>query len=155
MLRLPTAKTPIRATGIAGAWVGFALSLVAAWEGMSTHTYRDSVGVPTICYGVTAVDRPVKMGDTATPDECKQWLAADLPRYDAEAKKCIPAIDSFPPHRHAAIVSFTYNVGQGALCKSTVARQLNAGNVQSGCNALMVYDKGRINGQLTVIKGLH
>lgn len=140
----PTAK---------GAWLGFALTLVAAWEGLYTHTYRDSVGVPTICYGVTAVDRPVHMGDTATSDQCKKWLAEDLPRYDAQVQKCVHI--PLPPHRHAAIVSFTYNVGGGALCKSSVARYLNQGDPRRACDALMAYDKGRIHGTLTVIRGLH
>jgi lysozyme len=151
--------TPVQATGVAGAWLGLALSLTAAWEGMYTHVYRDSVGVPTVCYGMTAADhRPMK---NYTEDECKRFLLADLPKYDAQAKRCIPAIDSFPPHRHAAIVSFTYNVGGGALCKSSVARGLNAGDlhgtVQSprGCDALMLYDKGTINGKRVAIKGLH
>ena len=141
-------KTAAQATG---AWVGLALFLVAAWEGLYTHAYRDSVGVPTICYGVTAVDRPVKMGDRVDKAMCEKWLREDLPRYHAMVKKCIPAIDTFPPHRIAALVSFTYNVGQGNLCKSSVARKLNAGDVQGGCNALLLYDKAKGK----TLKGLH
>lgn len=145
--------TPMRATGVAGAWLGLALSLTGAWEGLYTHPYKDSVGVWTVCYGMTAADkRPIK---NYTEDECKKFLLADLPKYNAEVKRCIPAIDSFPAHRHASIVSFTYNVGGGALCKSSVAHKLNAGDVEGGCNALMLYDKGTIHGQKVVIKGLH
>lgn len=141
--------TPIRATGIAGAWIGLCISLTAAWEGMYTHPYRDSVGVLTVCYGMTASDqRPIK---TYTKDDCTKFLGEDLPKYDAQVKRCIPAIETFPPHRHAAIVSFTYNVGGGALCKSSVARKLNAGDVTGGCNALLLYDRGGHR----VIKGLH
>lgn len=125
----------------AGAWLGLALTLVAGWEGLYTKAYRDPIGVVTICYGVTNHDRPVKMGDKSTPEECKRWLLEDLPRYDAMAKKCIPKLDSFPPHRHAAMVSFVYNVGQGNLCKSSVARHLNAGRVQQGCDALLLWNK--------------
>lgn len=146
-------RTVLQATGAASTWLGLALTLVSAWEGLYTHPYRDSVGILTVCYGMTAADhREIK---SYTADDCKKFLLQDLPKYNAEAKRCIPAIDTFPPHRHAAIVSFTYNVGGGALCKSSVARKLNAGDVKGGCDALMLYDKGTINGQRVVIKGLH
>lgn len=136
--------------GAKGAWVGLALTIVAAWEGLYTHAYRDPIGVVTVCYGVTNADRPVQMGDTYSKEECSEMLKEALPKYNAQAKKCIPDIDNFPPHRHAAIVSFTYNVGQGNLCKSSVARYLNRGDVKRGCDALLLYNKagGR------VLKGL-
>lgn len=137
--------------GPKGAWIALALSLVAGWEGLYTHAYRDPIGVVTVCYGITNSDRPVKMGDKYSAEECKAMLQEALPRYDAQVRKCIPGIDNFPPRRHAALVSFTYNVGQGALCKSSVARHLNAGHVQQGCDALLLYD--RAGGK--VLKGLH
>lgn len=137
--------------GAAGAVVSIcslAAAFVAPWEGLYTHAYKDSVGVPTICYGVTNADRPVKMGDTASKADCEKWLAEDMPRYKAQVDKCVHV--AMPPHRYAAIISFTYNVGGGALCKSSVARKLNAGDVTGGCNALLLYD--RAEGQ--VLRGL-
>lgn len=130
-----------KAPAKAGAWLAICVVAVAGFEGLYTKAYRDPVGVVTICYGVTSHDRSVKMGDKVSPEQCQKWLAEDLPKYDAQAKKCIPKLDSFPPHRHAAIVSFTYNVGQGNLCKSSVARHLNAGRVKQGCDALMAWNK--------------
>jgi lysozyme len=132
---------PPPSAGVKGAWLAIAITAVAAFEGLYTHAYKDVVGVTTICYGVTNADRPVHMGDTATVTECKEMLGEDLQRYNEQVKKCIPSIDSFPPHRHAAIVSFEYNVGQGNLCKSSVARKLNAGDVVGGCNALMAWNR--------------
>lgn len=147
----PGVKPPLTmTTGAKSAWIGLALTLVAGWEGLYTKAYKDPIGVVTICYGVTNHDRSVKMGDQVSKDQCQKWLAEDLPRYDAMAKKCIPNIDSFPPHRHAAIVSFVYNVGQGNLCKSSVARHLTAGRVQQGCDALLQWNKA--GGK--VLKGL-
>jgi lysozyme len=115
------------------------MTIVAGFEGLYTHAYKDSVGVTTICYGVTNYDRPVKMGDTATVAQCKEMLAEDLPRYKKMVDKCIRV--SMPPYRTASMVSFVYNVGQGNLCKSSVARKLNAGDVQGGCDALLLWDK--------------
>ena len=40
-----------------------------------------------------------------------------------------------------AMLSFTYNVGGGALCKSSVARKINAGDLRGGCDALLLYNR--------------
>lgn len=138
-------KVPMKA----GAWLAICLTMVAGFEGLYTHAYKDPVGVVTICFGVTNVDRKVKMGDTATKDECYQMLAEDLPKYNAMVHRVIRV--SMPPHREAAMTSFVYNVGEGNLKKSSVAKELNAGHVQKGCDALKLWDKagGRVLPGLT------
>jgi hypothetical protein len=55
-----------------------------------------------------------------------------------------------PGYRHASIISFTYNVGGGALCKSSVARYINAGEPDKGCDALLLYVKANKH----IIQGL-
>jgi lysozyme len=127
------AKSPVT-------WVVIAVTFVAGWEGFYGHVYRDSVGVPTICYGATAADN-VDLTRTYTKQECQDMLARDLPKYDAMVKRCLTATAyaALPPHRHAAVVSFTYNLGGGALCKSSVARNLNAGKIQDACDAMLAY----------------
>lgn len=137
----PAPRAPVGAPPAKAAWIAIAMVAVAGFEGLYTKAYKDPVGVVTICYGVTNADRPVHMGDKYTPAECKKFLEEDLPKYYAMVRKCIPKIDSFPPHRQAALVSFTYNVGQGNLCKSSVARKLNAGDVRGGCDALLLWNK--------------
>ena len=124
-----------------------AIPLITNFEGMALRPYRDVVGVPTVCVGATAADG-VDLHRSYTKAECEAMLAADLPKYEEQVEKCV--VVPMPPHRHAAILSFTYNVGGSALCRSSVARYLNAGNVTAGCNALLEYDHagGR------VIKGL-
>ena len=129
-------------------WGAIAVTLIAGFEGLYTYAYKDIVGVTTVCYGVTNADRPVKMGDHYTKEECQQMLLEDLPKYDSCVLKAIHV--PMPDHRHAAIDSFTFNVGCAALAKSSVARKLNAGDVKGGCDALLLYNKagGR------VVKGL-
>lgn len=146
---MPALPTWLKPSNAPGPWLGLALTMVAAFEGLYTHAYKDSVGVTTICYGVTNVDRRVRMGDHYTKDECKEFLAEDLPKYKAMVDKCIHV--PMPPHRTAAMVSFTYNVGQGNLCKSSVARYINAGQPLRGCDALMAWNKagGRVLRGLT------
>ncbi len=125
----------------APAWLAIAITIVAAFEGLSTKAYKDPVGVTTICYGITKYDRPVKMGDRYSKEECVQFLKEDLIKYKQMVDRCIKV--ELPPHRTAAMVSFVYNVGQGNLCKSSVARKLNAGDVKGGCDALLLYNKAK------------
>lgn len=129
-------------------WVAIAVTLICAWEGLQQVAWHDRIdpkGVNTVCYGHI---EDVQIGDTYSKVQCQEMLAEDLPRYEAMVNKCIHA--PMPPHRHAAIISFTYNVGGGALCRSSVALFLNEEKVQQGCDALLLYN--RANGK--VIEGL-
>ncbi len=131
-----------------GRWVGVAVGVIVAWEGFQAVGWHDPIdppGINTVCYGHI---EDVQIGERHTKIECEEMLADDLPRYEAMVQKCIHV--PMPDYRHAAIISFTYNVGGGALCKSSVARKLNAGDVQGGCDALLLYN--RANGK--VIRGL-
>ena len=129
-------------------WLAIAIPLIAGFEGFSGKVYRDSVGVKTICYGQTAVDG-ADFSKVYTKAECEQMLGTDLAKYDKMVHSCVHV--ALPPHREAALVSFTYNLGEGALCHGAVARDLNAGNVVGGCNAILAYDHagGRVLAGLT------
>ncbi len=144
----PAAGNRFRNAGKAGGAAGVAVALIVAWEGFAPVGHHDPIdppGVNTVCYGHI---EGVKVGQRYTAEQCKNMLINDLPRYDALVRKCIhvPMSDG----THAALISFTYNVGGGALCRSSVARKINAGDLQGGCDALLLYD--RANGR--VIKGL-
>lgn len=140
----PSPRPAPRGTG----WVPIAVGTIMLFEGFISVGWHDRIdppGVNTVCYGHI---EDVEIGDKYTKIQCKEMLAQDLPRYEAMVQKCIHV--PMPDYRHAAIISFTYNVGGGALCKSSVARKLNAGDVKGGCDALLLYD--RANGK--VIRGL-
>ena len=118
-------------------WLVIAVVFVAGFEGYYGRAYKDPVGVLTICYGQTGADG-ANFSKVYSEAECRQMLGTDLQRYDAMVHSCIRV--QLPPHREAALVSFVYNLGQGALCRGMVARQLNAGNVVAGCHAILAYD---------------
>lgn len=120
------------------AWLAIATPFVAGFEGYSGKPYYDSVHVKTICYGATAADH-VDFSKVYTKTECEQMLGVDLQKYEAQIRPCIPKIDSFPPHRIAALTSFIYNLGPGAAC-GPVGRYLNAGNVAAGCRSMLAYN---------------
>lgn len=132
----------------AGAWLAIAIAFVAPFEGYSGHVYRDEVGVKTICYGQTA-DDGADFSKVYTEAECRDMLGKDLQKYDQMVHSCIHV--PLPPHREAALVSFVYNLGQGALCRGAVARNINAGNITAGCNAMLAYNHagGRVLAGLT------
>ena len=151
--QLDTARTPVNPKG-RGGWVAVAVALIMAWEGFAPTGYHDRIdpkGVNTIGYGHI---ENVQIGEKITKIQAGKLLAQDLPRYEAMVERCIHV--AMPGYRHAAILSFTYNIGggrpgkKGGLCGSSVARYINAGEPLKGCDALLLYD--RANGR--VIAGL-
>lgn len=119
-------------------WLAIATTAVVGFEGSRQVAYRDPVGIPTICFGET---RGVKLGDRATPEQCKAMLADSLAKADHDVTRCVH--EPLPDYRHAALVSFTYNVGGRAFCASTLVRKLNAGDVRGACNELLRWTKSR------------
>lgn len=137
-VELDTRKTAINPKG-RGGWVAVAVAVIMAWEGFAAVGHHDPIdppGVNTIGYGHI---ENVQIGDRVTKIQAGEILAQDLPRYEAQVEKCIHV--PMPGYRHAAILSFDYNVGGGALCRSSVARYINAGDWQKGCDALLLYNQ--------------
>lgn len=100
------------------------LALIKQWEGCKLRAYKDAVGVWTIGYGSTGAH--VRPGMTITQAEADNLLIADLARFERAVEKLVkvPLSDG----QFAALVSFAFNVGEGALAKSTLLKKLNAGN---------------------------
>lgn len=114
------------------------VGIVGGFEGLRTVAYKDPIGIPTICFGET---RGVKMGDRYTADQCRAILGDRLIEFEQGMVKCIVQPDKLPDEPYAAFLSFSYNVGTGAFCKSTLARKLNAGDLRGACNELLKWDK--------------
>ena len=105
-----------------------AVELVKEFEGLELKAYPDpgTGGAPwTIGYGHTS---GVKQGDHCTEAEATAWLVLDMKSANDAVNRLISVelIQSV----HDALVSFTYNVGGGALGESTLVRRLNAGEDQ-------------------------
>ncbi|WP_227754346.1 lysozyme [Stagnihabitans tardus] len=120
-----------------------AVALVGGFEGRRLSAYLDGGGVPTICFGAT---KGVRLGDTATAGECDSRLRADLVEHEAALRACLKAPDAIPDQSYLALVSWAFNVGTGAACKSTAVRLVNAGDLRAACNQLprWVRDNGRV-----------
>ena len=114
--------------------------LVMQYEGTIPKTYRDPVGILTACTGHTGPE--LRMGQTFTRQQCEDMLFSDLEKH-ATALDCVkrPLTDG----QKAAFLSFAFNVGNGAFCKSTLVRKANAGDMQGACAELSrwVYAGGK------------
>ena len=118
---------------------------ISQFEGRELRAYQDIVRVWTICDGET---KGVKPGDVATPAECDAMLAKNLVVYEAGLDRCLTA--TVPGKTKVAFLSWTYNVGVGAACKSTLVKKANAGDIRGACDALMNWN--RAGGK--VVRGL-
>jgi lysozyme len=88
----------------------------------------------------------LKISDKFTDEQCKDLLIQDLKAANAGVNSCIkvPLTD----YERAALISFTYNVGRGKLCGSTLAKKANA--KQPFCAELSkwVYAGGKVRNGL-------
>lgn len=138
------------AGGVAGgiaATIIAAAAFIAPWEGLRTDAYRDIVGVWTVCYGET---RGVQPGDSYAPAECQSMLEEGVREFYVALNRCIPNLHTMPQSAQVAFTSWSYNVGIGAACRSTLARLANAGDIEGACNQLPRWN--RAGGQ--VVRGL-
>jgi lysozyme len=126
-----------------------AISLISTEEGLRNYAYRDPVGIPTICFGET---RNVHMGDFKTTDQCRAMLGVRLGDYSSGMDRCLKVATS--DKTYAALLSFTYNVGVGAFCGSTLLKRANAGDLRGACDGLLAWNKARVAGVLVPLPGL-
>lgn len=98
------------------------LALIKQWEGLKLRAYRCPAGVWTIGYGHTRTARPNMEIDAATAE---LLLRVDLRDFEAAVEDLIDV--PLTEGQFAALVSWSFNVGGGAMARSTLRRRLNAG----------------------------
>ncbi len=113
-----------RLVGLVGALCASVLIYcVPNFEGDVKVAAPDPVGITTACHGHTGAD--VQLGRRYTDAECQKLLVQDLISHAEGVKRCVD-ITALTQGQTAAAVSFTFNVGVGAFCKSTFAKKLRA-----------------------------
>jgi len=118
------------------ALAGLCVTHVGGFEGLRTVAYSDPVGIPTICFGET---RNVHLGDHKTVAQCDAMLASRLVEFEAGMAACLKVNE--PDPTYAAFLSFSYNVGTGAFCSSTLLKKANAGDLQGACDELPKWNR--------------
>ncbi len=137
--------------GAVAAALSIALPALMSDEGKRNVDYLDIARVPTACYGHTG--RDVKVGRRRTDSECQALLSDDANVHMAGALRCTPQLAD-RPYQLAAVTRFTFNVGVAGYCRSTSAKWFAAGEWRRGCDALLAWDKARVNGRVVRVNGL-
>ena len=105
------------------------------FENEKLVTYRDVGGVLSYCDGAT---ENAEWGRTYTKAECQAQLDKDLAKHAEGMMKCIKV--ELTTGQKIAFTDFTYNLGVGTFCKSSIAAKANANDLPGSCNALLAYD---------------
>lgn len=141
---LPSTSTSldINAAGVA---------LITEFEGCKTASYKDIAGIWTIGYGSTGPD--IVEGMVWTRQQCFDRFQHDLNQQfcPGVAKLVKVPVTS---NQFSAVVCLAYNIGLGALSKSTMLARLNEGKFQEAADAFLLFNKARINGTLVPVAGL-
>lgn len=122
------------------------IDLIKSFEGCELRAYKDAVDVWTIGYGHTV---GVKEGDVITQAQAGRMLADDLVIYEQGVQSLVKR--TLTQGQFDALVSFAFNVGLGALGKSTLLRLLNSGDYASASQQFARWNKagGRVLSGLT------
>ena len=99
--------------------------LIESYEGCRLEPYADAVGVPTVGFGHTGDDVSLDM-DPISQEIADQLLASDLQRFEEAVNGMVAPETS--QQQFDAMISFSYNLGEGALRGSTLLRMHNAGD---------------------------
>ena len=121
------------------------VSFIAGFESYMAKPYKDIAGVPTIGFGATYYQdgRKVTMNDAAITLECAHELKA-FHVQDAEKAVNKLVTSKLNQNQFDALVSFTYNLGSGALAASTLLKKVNANpNDETIVNEFKKYNKAR------------
>jgi lysozyme len=111
--------------------IDIAAALCRRFEGFLAHPYLCPAGVPTIGYGATHYldGRRVQLTDPPISQEAAERLLLRMIErvyLPAVLRQC-PAIAGQSAERLAAIIDWTFNLGEGNLRASTLRRRINAG----------------------------
>jgi lysozyme len=126
------------------------LDLIKDFEGCRLTPYRDSAGFLTV--GIGHKIRPGEHYTTITMQQAYDLLEADLESARASVERLVkvPLINN----QFAALVSFTFNLGAGALSQSTLLKLVNAGQFARAADEFVKWNKARVDGVLQPLPGL-
>lgn len=126
------------------------LKIVKHFEGLFLKAYVDPVGVWTIGYGHTGDS--AYSGNIISEPEAEELLRDDMSESEYFVERYIDV--DLKQHQFDSLVSFTFNVGGGALAKSTLRKKLNGGDFEGAAAEFPRWNKGTVNGEKVVLPGL-
>lgn len=91
-------------------------------EGEVLKVYADQIGIPTA--GIGHVVKDMKVGTPITKEQSRAWFANDIKRFEDGVGMAVKV--PLEQHQFDALVSFSFNVGNGNFLSSTMLKLLNA-----------------------------
>jgi lysozyme len=121
------------------------IDMIKGFEGFRSYPYTCPGGALTIGYGTT-----MKPGEftSVTKEQAEALLRKSIVGFERSIKKLVTV--PLSQNQYDALVSFTYNVGAGALKRSTLLKKLNSGDYTGAADELLRFTKS--NGK--VLEGL-
>jgi lysozyme len=103
------------------------IELVKEFEGCYLDAYKDPIGIPTIGIGTIKYPdgRKVKMGDKITLKQAEELLMHELNTKAIAIQHHFFNV-AINQNQFDALLSFTYNLGVGALGKSTLLKKVKS-----------------------------
>jgi lysozyme len=87
-----------------------------------------------------------------TEDQAEELLQSDLVKFERHVDEMVKV--EINENQHAALTSFAFNCGEGNFHGSTLLKKLNAGDYESAADHFLDWNKGRVHGVMTILKGL-
>lgn len=125
-------------------------ALIRKAEGDKLTPYKCPAGIWTVGVGHTGPD--VKPGVSITQAQSDALLVADLAKFEAAVGRNVKV--PLTQNQFDALVSLTYNIGEGNLKSSTLLKLLNGGHYDEAAAQFAKWDKARVAGVLKALPGL-
>lgn len=113
------------------------------------HSYRCPAGKWTIGWGSC---KGVRSGMRITEAEAEQRLMHDLDEHAKAIHRYVEV--PLSQNQYDALTSFIFNVGAANFKSSTLLKRLNSGLYHEVPDQLMRWNKARVDGKLTPLRGL-
>ncbi len=129
--------------------------ILLKFEGEFLKPYRCPAGIPTIGVGATTYPdgRPVTMKDPSiTQEQSRDMLRRECIIYLNKVDELLTR--EATEEQLVAMASLAYNIGINAFKRSTVLRAHNSGQTDAASRAFHLWNKAKVNGKLTPLKGL-
>jgi GH24 family phage-related lysozyme (muramidase) len=132
------------------------IELIKRFEGLHKvqpdgliSSYRCAAGVWTIGWGST---KGIRSGMKITVEEAEEKLRDDLKTAESAVKQHVSV--PLSQGQYDALVSFIFNLGSGNFRSSSLLKRLNRGLYDDVPEQLLRWNKARVGGKLTVLRGL-
>jgi len=107
------------------------IALIKKFEGLFLNAYLDPIGIPTIGWGTIKYPngKSVKMGDKITLEQAEEYLLHEANEKTSFINSLVTS--KINQNQFDALASFAYNLGTGALKKSTLLKKVNANPIDA------------------------